>query len=404
MGEVEEVEGHGAGAGAGIEPNLIAELPGPLQADAQLQTAAERPKWLTSAAINGFSACLALATIALLFGPLRGTGPVRLLVPQWQMFAIFIALWVAALWAPVELHYRGNTTAIELDAVPLSVGLVFLSPTLLELGCVAGAVFVFTAVYRQRPTKLFFNVASHAICAAVAAVTFRAILGGHSPVSLRGWAALTVALFAREIIVTINLGTVTRLAGQTAERRTGSRFVTQAMFFASSTCLAIVVLDALWFSLRAMVPLVLVAAMIIVAYRGYTRLTLRFASLQRLYDFSRALGTTNLDPSSMSVEVLRQVCTVMRARRAQLVLAEPSGIPRRISLDDHGPSGVEPIGLDGASFVTRCIDSGLASLHVGPNAHATHALRPCGRQVHGCSRRSDHGSERGHRGHRRARP
>ena len=68
------------------------------------------------------------------------------------------------------------------------------------------------------------------------------------------------------------------------------------MFFASSTCLAIVVLDALWFNLRAMVPLVLVAAMIIVAYRGYTRLTLRFASLQRLYDFSRALGTTNLEP------------------------------------------------------------------------------------------------------------
>ena len=61
-----------------------------------------------------------------------------------------------------------------------------------------------------------------------------------------------------------------------------------------------------------------------------------FASLQRLYDFSRALGTANLEPSSMSVDVLRQVCTVMRARRAELVLAEPSGIPRRISLDDDG--------------------------------------------------------------------
>ncbi len=74
-------------------------------------------------------------------------------------------------------------------------------------------------------------------------------------------------------------------------------------------------------------PLILVAALIIAAYRGYTRLTLRFASLQRLYDFSRALGTANLEPSSMSVEVLRQVCTVMRARRAQLILAEPSGHP-----------------------------------------------------------------------------
>ncbi len=59
----------------------------------------------------------------------------------------------------------------------------------------------------------------------------------------------------------------------------------------------------------------------------------------------------------MSLEVLSQVCTVMRARRAQLVLAEPSGIPRRISLDDHGPSEVEPISLDTSSIVTQAIET-----------------------------------------------
>ena len=96
---------------------------------------------------------------------------------------------------------------------------------------------------------------------------------------------------------------------------------------------------------------------------GYNRLSLRFSSLEHLYDFSRTMGTASLEPSSMSVDVLKKVCTVMRARRAELVLAEPTGIPRRITFDDRGASGIEPITLHEASLVTQAIASGEASLH-----------------------------------------
>ena len=271
MAEDIEVEANGAGTGEGHPPSFATHLQGSPPEGAEVRPGAERPQWLPPVAISAFSACLALATIALVFGPLKGAGPVRLLIPQWEMLVIFGLLWVAALWARVSVHYRGNTTTLELDAVPMSIGLVFLSPSLLVLGCAAGAAFVYAGVHRQRPIKVLFNVASHAFCAAVAAVTFRELVGGQSAVSLRGWAAIAAALSAREIIATIDIGVVTRLAGQTKERGAGSQFTTQAMFFAASACLAIVVLDALWFSLRAMVPLVLVAALIIVAYRGYTR-------------------------------------------------------------------------------------------------------------------------------------
>ena len=132
---------------------------------------------------------------------------------------------------------------------------------------------------------------------------------------------------------------------------------------AASLCLSFVVLDAAWFDPWATVPLLLVAVLIIVAYRGYARLSLRFASLQRLYDFSRTLGTASLDPSSMSLDVLSQVCTVIRTRRAELILAEPTGIPRRVSLDDRGVPRVEPIRLVRASIVTQAIVSGEAALH-----------------------------------------
>ena len=110
-------------------------------------------------------------------------------------------------------------------------------------------------------------------------------------------------------------------------------------------CLALAFLDAAWFDRWATLPLLLVAALIIVAYRGYNRLSLRFSALEHLYDFSRTMGTASLEPSSMSVDVLKKVCTVMRTRRAELILAEPSGIPRRITFDDRGASGIESITL-----------------------------------------------------------
>ncbi len=345
-------------------PDNPTPLPVPDDSPPEIAPAPERSRWVAIVAINAFSATLALATAALVIvGPLHDAEPLRVLIPVPAMFAVFCVLWAAAVCAPVSLHHRGNTNLMVLDAVPMFIGLVFLSPVLLVLGCVCTEALVHALVRRQAPVKVAFNVASAGLGAAIAALIFRELLGGHSPVSLRGWAAAAAALCAIAVIMAVNVRIVTMLNGQTAEHRTGSQLTTEAMLVLVNVCLAIVVLDAVWFDMWATLPLLLVAVLIIAAYRGYTRLSLRFASLQRLYDFSRALGTASLEPSSMSYDVLRQVCTVMRARRAELILAEPSGIPRRITLSDRGPSGVEPISLDKASMVTEAILSGRASLH-----------------------------------------
>jgi diguanylate cyclase (GGDEF)-like protein len=156
---------------------------------------------------------------------------------------------------------------------------------------------------------------------------------------------------------------VMTLVGQTSERRTAVQFTTEAMFMAANMCLSFVVLDLAWFSLWAIIPLVLVAVLIIGAYNGYARLTLRFASLQRLYDFSRAIGTASLEPPSVSEDILRQVCTVMRARRAELVLGEPNGMARRIAIDKGETSGFEPVNLKKPSIVANAVSAGNASLH-----------------------------------------
>jgi diguanylate cyclase (GGDEF)-like protein len=331
----------------------------------EVPPATERAARLRLLAITAFSACLGLVTLALLmFGPLRGLGPVRLLIPQWEMFVVLCVLWTVTVYTPISLHHGGNTYLMTLDAVPMCIGLVFLSPPLFVLSCVVGELVVYGILRRQALVKVLFNVASNACCAALAALIFRELLDGHSPVSLGGWAALAAALLVFYLAATLNFQLVIRLNGGTAERRSGAQVATEAMLVLASVCLAIVVLDALWYSVWATVPVLLVAVLIIAAYRGYARLTLRFASLQRLYDFSRALGTADLEPNSMSVAVLEQVCTVMRARRAFIVVAHSAGVPFRISLDDHEPLRVEIITLDPSSFVTETIASGTASLRL----------------------------------------
>ncbi len=328
------------------------------------------PRWMTSAAIYAISATLAGCALALLaYGPLHDAAPLRQPIPQPAVLAVVCILFGATLWAPVSLHYRGNTIAFALDPIPILLGLVFLRPALLVLSAVCAETFVCAIVRKLPLIKVVLNVALFGFSTAVSALVYRELLGSYSPVSLRGWAAAAVALCTAAATHVIAVRIVSAIYGQTAERRTGSQLTFEAMLIAASICLALVVLDAAWFDLWAAVPLLLVGALIIVAYRGFARLTLRFASLQRLYDFSQVLGTASLEPTSMSIDVLRQVCTVMRARRAQLILAEPAGIPRRISLDEGRPSGVDLINLDAASFVSDAITTGEASLHTSTSAH-----------------------------------
>jgi len=191
------------------------------------------------------------------------------------------------------------------------------------------------------------------------------------------------AMIAYQIVSAVALRVVTLLAGQAVPKRDRIiHMAFHAMLIVASMCLALAFLDAAWFDPWTTLPLLLVAALIIVAYRGYNRLSLRFSALEHLYDFSRTMGTASLEPSSMSVDVLKKVCTVMRARRAELVLAEPTGIPRRITFDDRGASGIESITLHEASIVTQAIASGEASLHTSAGQDQPVSMDPIVGEYH----------------------
>jgi diguanylate cyclase (GGDEF)-like protein len=329
-------------------------------------------------AVYTYSALLALITAALcVVGPLHGLAPVRLLIPEGAMFAVICVLWVVANLVPVALPFRGDTYSFVFEEVPLLFGLAFLSPNLLVLSAVCAVALTYSVLRRQALMKMAFNVASAAFATALTATVYRELLGGHSPISLLGWAAAVAALVTSQAATALTLRVITMVNGRRAKQRTGIILLAiQAMLMAASICLAFAFLDAAWHNAWTALPLVVVAVLIIVAFRGYARVRLRFLSLQHLYDFSRTMGAANLEPSSMSVDVLREVCAVMRARRAELILAEPSGIPRRICFDDRGPSGIQPITLDEASIVTQAISTGEASLHNSAAQDGTATVDP----------------------------
>ena len=350
------------GSSVGSEPALgapAAAPPSPAPAPAP-----RRPNQFAFYAVRSFTGALALATVTLMWrGPLHGAGPIKSLLPQPEMFLFVSVLWALAAWAPVQLHYRGNTYSTVLEEIPLLLGLVFLAPNLLVLCPVCANGFVLGFLRKQAPVKLAFNVSSDALATALTVIVFRGLLGSASPMSIRGCAAVAVALCTAAATSSLAVRLVVKLHGQSTERRSGIELTTDVLLQFASICLSFVVLDAAWFSPWTMVPLALVAVLIIVAYRGYARLTRRFGSLQRLYDFSRALGTASLEPSSTRVDVLQQVREVMGARRAVLIVADPPDRPRRVSLDDGGASSFEPTSLLEPSIVARAIETGTASLH-----------------------------------------
>lgn len=305
--------------------------------------------------LAGATAGVLLLTEAQHFVPVRHTTHLPF------VWAILLVAFAVAVIAPVSVHYRGDSYLFVLTEIPLLVGLAFLSPLQLVAARVAGEVIGLGALRRQSPLKLAFNLTSGACGAAVAALVYHSAIGGSLAVSPLGYAAGAAALATAAVLVQITIHLVIRLNGERIPRRTSFEVRTAVLLLLASTGLALVVLDAAWWDAWAVVPLVIVGALIVFAYRGYSRLTQRFSSLQRLYDYSDSLGSIYHDPNLAAAAVLTEVQNVMRARRAQLYLLGPDGriCERRT---EQWPTVPDTVVLSEDSIVARVVESGSASL------------------------------------------
>src|SRR4029450_7539202 len=89
------------------------------------------------------------------------------------------------------------------------------------------------------------------------------------------------------------------------------------------------------------------------AYRGYTDLHQRHASLQLLHDFSQATAGA-LRPDDVAEAMLHHARRLLRTEVAELVLLPADGPGARLTLAGDGPMVTEALG-DDASLVRPVI-------------------------------------------------
>jgi len=237
--------------------------------------------------------------------------------------AISAAL-VGASLLTVTFLVRGNTAAFGLSEVPLVVGAVYLSPLGLLLATVVAQLAV-AVIKRRPPAKAMFNIVSFACAAAATVATYQGVLGGKSPVSLRGWGALAAALVAAAavtnaavpIVVTVNARRWSR-----AEVASSVRVAIAATPI--SIVLVLMAVTAIWTSRVAALLFVAVGLMALIGQRSSTELRRRYANLERLYRFAeRTSGVSEVGDVVSSV--LGHAREVMGAGSAELVLPDLDG-------------------------------------------------------------------------------
>ncbi|MGO9558265.1 MAG: putative bifunctional diguanylate cyclase/phosphodiesterase [Acidimicrobiales bacterium] len=313
-----------------------------------------------------FSGFLFATTAALLlWGPAANLAAIRPLVPEPVAVALLVVLFAAVNLAPVSVRVRGQVSLVALSEIPLLLGLVIVAPWLLAASRLIAEGIVFGVVRRQPLHKLSYNLSAGVVTAAIAACLYRQLLGSHSAVGPISWAAGVVALAAAAIAAHLSISVVRLLYGQARQQQYASATMVSALVLIASIGLAFVVLDAAWWDMWAIIPLALVGALIVFAYRGYLRLTDRFGALQQLYGFSKSVAVTSLETSGIAWVILEQVQTVMRTRRAELVLLDETRMVRRLGLNGAERSSSAATALDDRSLAAEVIAHNKARMFVG---------------------------------------
>ena len=231
------------------------------------------------------------------------------------------AAMVGASLLTVTFLVRGETVTIGLLEIPLVVGMIFLSPLDLLLATVAAQAVVGGAK-RRPPSKALFNVSSFALAAVASLETYRWILAGTSPVSLRGWAAAAAAVVVADLVM---IAAVHSVVGVSASRWPRAESITALRASATAgpvgVVLVLTAVNAVWASRWAGLLFLVLGVMALVGQRSSTELRRRYANLERLYRFAeRTSGVSEVGDVVLSI--LSHAREVMGAGAAELVLPD----------------------------------------------------------------------------------
>jgi diguanylate cyclase (GGDEF)-like protein len=235
--------------------------------------------------------------------------------PQVRWWLLAPAFLAAEIWA-VRLRLRTEWAAARLWAAPLVVGLFFASPLDLLVGFAAGSAAAAAIRWPRYPARVLGAVTRAAVAVGVSALVFTALAQRSAP-QWEAWAAVAVAA-AAATAADLSAGMVASLVRQ---RRQGvARTGVGAHIAAAGTscCLGIAATAVIPDNRLALIPLGLVAAGLIGAYRGYVGERQQRLALEFLSGAGDALGGPELGDAM--VQLLRRAQGMFRAELAQLTI------------------------------------------------------------------------------------
>jgi len=247
-------------------------------------------------------------------------------VPWW---ALAVAFGLTQVFT-VNIGRGTETHSFSLSEIPLVVGFYLVSPLGVVAARVIGTAVALTAVRRQRPLKVAFNVSLSAAETAAGVMVFRGLIGtgaGTAAVDNPStWKAAYGAALVASVIGAAGATLLTRLTSGQVDHGDVRRMFIEGTLVGqvANTSLALCAANMLSGSPVALIPLGCVITVLVLAYRGYASLGRRYENLQRLYAFTRETQR-HADEDGAVTTMLDAARRLLGAERAELVLIAGDG-------------------------------------------------------------------------------
>ena len=281
-------------------------------------------------AIALYGAVLAGLALALFVVSLHGTE--NLVEPYLPWWAIAVG-WLIAECCVVHLHFRRSAHSFSLADVPFVFGLAFASGDGFLVGALLGAGAAY-ALRKLPPIKLAFNLAQLALAVCVAFVIVRAIAVEGDAMEPRTWIALYVATLATgALTIACIAGAIAIAEGGMSWATLRQMFVMDGVVTAANSSIAIAAAVLIATDARAVIVLLVPAAIVFGVYRAYVSERQRHEKLEFLYEANRAL-TRSPEVAEAIEGVLARSLEAFRSEIAEVVLFSADGTPLRTT---YGP-------------------------------------------------------------------
>ncbi|MEM8903416.1 MAG: EAL domain-containing protein [Actinomycetota bacterium] len=311
---------------------------GPTASTAAHGTAARpiRQVWVLGGALALYAA-LATALADSSFDALDGSGGIG-----W-ILAITVGFFITDSTI-FSLEGRREAHSVSVVELPLTIGLVLVSPVALLIARIVGSGLALVGPRRSRNMKLGFNLALFAAETATASLLVRTVLGTMAPTGAAEWTVIV------SIVLVVNqlAGMVTALAISQFEddhlKRLGPILLIQAAASVTASGLGAGITALVLVSpALGIFPLFAVIG-VFVALRDNTSQLQRLDDLKKLYEFTGSVGK-NLHPDLLIGEALARARLLLRAERAQLVILESDGSiePAEFAVREDGRLSRSPL-------------------------------------------------------------